>query len=239
MTVEPERPAYLLHARAYRESSLLVELLIWGAGRVGCVARGARGARATAKRAILQPLQPLQVRLGGRGELAHLASAEAAGAPLRLVGDALLASFYLNELCLRLLPRGESVDPVFLSYAHALGELERGAPVAPVLRQFEFKLLSHDGSMPAVEVDVAGDPIRPDGWYRFDPERGAQCCEQPDADAVRGAALLSLTGAPAHSEDARALRRLMRTLIEQHLGGRPLKSWGVLAELRQHVEAER
>ncbi|MFZ1294720.1 MAG: recombination protein O N-terminal domain-containing protein, partial [Pseudomonadales bacterium] len=38
------QPAFVLHRRAYRESSLLLDLLTRDFGRVGAVVRGARGA---------------------------------------------------------------------------------------------------------------------------------------------------------------------------------------------------
>ena len=37
------QPAFVLHARPYRETSLLLELLSRDHGRVGLVARGVRG----------------------------------------------------------------------------------------------------------------------------------------------------------------------------------------------------
>jgi DNA repair protein RecO (recombination protein O) len=67
------QPAYLLHARDYRDTCLLVELLTEQGGRVGAVARGARRSRrGYSQRAILQPFQPLWVAWGGRGELKNL-----------------------------------------------------------------------------------------------------------------------------------------------------------------------
>ncbi|HEY8010139.1 MAG TPA: recombination protein O N-terminal domain-containing protein, partial [Rudaea sp.] len=44
MRVE-QQPAFILHARAYRETSLLLECLTRDHGRVGLVARGVRRER--------------------------------------------------------------------------------------------------------------------------------------------------------------------------------------------------
>ena len=216
---------------------MLLDLLVLGLGRVGCVARGVRGPRAAGKRALLQPLQPLHVRLAGQGELAHLQAFEAAGAAIRLLGDALLAVLYLNELSLRLLPKGEAVDHYFLSYAQALGALEQGRSLAGTLRRVEYALLNDSGLLPSVEVDVQGRRLAPEQWYRFDPERGVEQLAQPpsgsNSSAIRGAALLSLyQEAELGADDARNLRRLMRQMIERQLGGQALKSWRLLAELQ-------
>ena len=49
--------AYVLHARPWRETSLLVEVLSAEHGRVGLLARGVHGPKRQALRAALQPLQ--------------------------------------------------------------------------------------------------------------------------------------------------------------------------------------
>jgi len=74
------QPAFVLHARPWRETSLIVELLSRDHGRVAVVARGAQGARRHPLRAALQPLQHLRVDFLPRGELARLLQAEAVDA---------------------------------------------------------------------------------------------------------------------------------------------------------------
>ncbi|MDE2087744.1 MAG: recombination protein O N-terminal domain-containing protein, partial [Xanthomonadaceae bacterium] len=54
-----QQPAYVLHARPYRETSLLLECLTRDHGRLGVVARGVRGERARLRRSQLEPFQPL------------------------------------------------------------------------------------------------------------------------------------------------------------------------------------
>ncbi|MGD8358340.1 MAG: DNA repair protein RecO, partial [Lysobacterales bacterium] len=68
-------PAYVLHSRAYRETSVLLEVLTRSGGRVGLVARGARGARSRWK-GSLQPFRPLLIGWSQRGELGTLTAAE-------------------------------------------------------------------------------------------------------------------------------------------------------------------
>ena len=104
MRIEGE-PAYVLHARAWRETSLLVEVLAAEHGRMGLVVRGVRGPKRHVLRAALQPLQHIRVDAVQRGELAQLRAAEALDAAPVLAGEAAMAGFYLNELVLRLAPR--------------------------------------------------------------------------------------------------------------------------------------
>src|SRR5690606_38271690 len=78
--------AYVLHARAWRETSLLVEVLTENHGRLGLVARGVQGPGKHALRATLQPLQHIRLDAVQRGELAHLSAAEALDAAPQLAG---------------------------------------------------------------------------------------------------------------------------------------------------------
>src|SRR5437899_2271040 len=106
MRVEGQ-PAFILHGRPYRETSLLLECLTRDHGRVGLVARGVRRERARIPRALLQPLTPIQLGWTGSGELGTLVQVDAVAAGFDLHGDALLCALYLNELVLRLVTRAD------------------------------------------------------------------------------------------------------------------------------------
>ncbi|HSR65372.1 MAG TPA: recombination protein O N-terminal domain-containing protein, partial [Xanthomonadaceae bacterium] len=69
--------AFVLHARPWRETSLLVEVLSEGHGRLGLVARGVQGPKRHVLRAALQPLQSIRFDAVQHGELAQLRAAEA------------------------------------------------------------------------------------------------------------------------------------------------------------------
>lgn len=53
--------AFVLHARPWRETSLLVEVLGNDHGRIGLVARGVQGPKRHVLRAALQPLQCIRL----------------------------------------------------------------------------------------------------------------------------------------------------------------------------------
>ena len=69
--------AFVLHARPWRETSLLVEVLGREHGRLGLIARGVQGPKKHVLRAALQPLQLIRLDGDLRGELARLVGAEA------------------------------------------------------------------------------------------------------------------------------------------------------------------
>ena len=229
--------AYVLHARPWRETSLLVEVLAEHEGRLGLVARGVQGAKRHVLRAALQPMQHIRLDAVLQGELAQLRNAEALDAAPVLQGDASLASFYVNELVLRLAPRGDPHPELYDAYGEVRQRLGGSDPVASTLRRFERDLLDALGFGLALDVDADGAPVDPAARYRLDPEQGARRVlrdrGQGDRDtAATGRALLAL-GADIEPEadDLASLRRAMREVLAYHLGPRGLKSWEMLAEL--------
>ena len=230
-------PAFVLHARPWRETSLLVEVLSANHGRVGLLARGLRGPRSHPLRAALQPLQSIRFDAVQRGELAQLRVAEALDAAPRLAGDAMMAGFYLNELTLRLTQRDDPQPDLFTAYARTRERLRAGEPLAWTLRRFERDLLEALGLGFEWNVDGDGEPIDPAARYRLDPEHGPRrvLSDRGQADrsgAATGRGLIDL-GAdrqPANP-DLPGLRRVLRSVLAHHLGALGLKSWEMLAGL--------
>jgi len=227
-----QQPAYVLHARPYRETSLLLECLTRDHGRVGVVARGVRGERARLRRSQLEPFQPLALDLLQRGELATLLSAEVLGVPPRLVGERGVAGLYLNELVVRLTARQDVQPALFDAYARTLLRLADDDPVGWTLRRFERDLLQAIGYGLQLRHEVGSDAsLQPSVHYRYDVEQGALRCAPGVPHALRGADLLALADdrMPEDRAGMAALRRLMREVIRYHLGGGELRAWRVLA----------
>jgi DNA repair protein RecO (recombination protein O) len=227
-----QQPAYVLHARPYRETSLLLECLTRDHGRLGVVARGVRGERARLRRSQLEPFQPLALDLLLRGELATLAGAEVVGMPLRLAGERGLAGLYLNELVVRLTARQDAQPVLFDAYAQTLARLAAGEPAGWTLRRFERDLLEAIGYGLQLRHEAGGDEsLQPQAHYRYDVEQGALPCAPGAPQALRGIDLLALAGdrMPEDRAGMVALRRLMREVIRYHLGGGELRAWRVLA----------
>ncbi len=242
-------PAFVLHARPWRETSLLVEVLTANHGRLGLVARGVRSARRQPLRAALQPLQHVRLDAVQQGELAQLRSAEALDAAPLLAGEAALAAFYVNELVLRLAPRDDPQHALFDAYATMRARLgDASQPLAWTLRRFEAALLDALGFGMDFGSDVDGAPIDPAARYRLDPEQGPRRLlsdrgRADRSDAATGLALLALAadggmrdggmrdGGMPGVDDLAGLRRAMRPVLLHHLGGRPLRSWDLLGAL--------
>lgn len=239
MRIEGER-AFVLHARPWRETSLLVELLTGNHGRVGAVARGVQGLKKTAQRAALQPWQSIELAAVQRGELWTLARWEAIDAAPRHRGAAALAGFYVHELLLRLLPRQDAVPEVFIRYAALREELAGPLPLAWCLRRFERDLLDALGlGLPWGET-ASGEVLDPAARYRIDPEHGPWRDRSHAPDSLRGSALLALAKDQCpHVEELIELRRGLRAVFAHHLGDRPLKTWSLMAEIARVGRSER
>ncbi|MFO7340230.1 MAG: DNA repair protein RecO [Lysobacteraceae bacterium] len=228
---------FVLHARPWRETSLLVEVLSAGHGRLGLVARGVQSPRRQPLRAALQPLQHIRFDAVLAGELAQLRAAEALDAAPLLAGEALLAAFYVNELVLRLAPRQDPLPELLAAYARTRERLRAGEPLAWTLRRFERDLLQALGVGFELHCDGDGQPLDPAARYRLDPEHGPRRLLSDRGHGERnaaatGAALLALARdqRPA-PEDLASLRLPLRAVLAHHLGPRGLKSWDMAAAL--------
>ncbi|QAU25069.1 DNA repair protein RecO [Dyella sp. M7H15-1] len=225
-----QQPAFVLHSRPYRETSLLLECLTRDHGRIGVVARGVRSQRGRLQRSQLEPFQPLLLDLQVRGELATLRAAEPAGAPRRLPGDAGLAGLYINELVVRLTERQDPHPSLYAAYAQTLARMSEGPSLAWQLRRFERDLLAALGYALQLEEEAdSGEPLQADALYTYRPEHGPIRCRVTDHGALRGCDLISLQeDRMPDAQGLHALRSMMRELIRFHLGGVELRAWRVL-----------
>lgn len=217
-------PAYVLHCRAFRETSLIVEAFTRENGRQAVVARGAKSAKSKL-RSVLQPFRPLLLSWIQKSDLGTLTAADQVASPPPLQGPALYCGLYLNELLMRLLHRGDPHIELFERYRHALMELAAGTSPQPVLRLFEKHLLDAIGYAMLLDREYeSGASVEPDQWYGYEPEKGPVKRAATAKDSVSGAALLALQNEQLEATHLPELRMLMRAVISYHLGGKPLAS---------------
>jgi DNA repair protein RecO (recombination protein O) len=230
--------AWVLHTLPWRETSLIVEVFARDHGRVALVAKGARRPL-SALRGVLMAFQPLLLDWSGGGEVKTLIRGEWRGGQALLTGRALLCGYYVNELLLKLTGREDPHPALFDAYETAMAALGRGERPSLLLRRFELRLLRELGYGAMLDTDGDGRPIRPERRYIYIIERGPRLCAGDVAAGeagvpVGGQALLDLA-ADDFSRDATLADagRLLRVLIDHHLGGQPLQSRRVLKELQE------
>jgi DNA repair protein RecO (recombination protein O) len=191
------QPAYVLHQRAYRDTSAILEIFTPEQGRVGLVAKGVRGKKPRWP-ALLQTFQPLLVSWLQGGELGLLTGAEAQGTALTISPGFIASGFYLNEMLLRLLQRHDAQLELFGWYDTALRELSalgkcevgvvesrvdvsdndnRASNVQPaleaILRRFEMRLLTSQGYGLVLNHEANSPaPVQVDRQYIYHFEQG-------------------------------------------------------------------
>jgi len=217
-----DEPAYVLHARAYRETSAIIDLLTLQHGRISVVARGVRRARGGQP----HPFGRLSVGCSGRGQLLTLTGFDSISHRW-LTGDALFAGLYLNELLLRLLRDDDPHPVLFAAYERALDCLTDSADEA-ALRTFERLVLKECGYEVTFGFDAeTGDAVQSGRSYRFVPDVGFHAVDEAvDDRLIFGGATLHAIAADDYTQEAarRAAKQIMRRALAPHLGDRPIGS---------------
>lgn len=237
MSAVEEQPAWVLHRRPFRESSIRVELFTQEHGRIGAIAHGSRR---RGWNGLLEPFLPLRVSWSGRGDLKTVTGVEQTARGYRLQGRALACGFYMAELVLRLTRREDPHPRSWARYAAAVDDIAGDDP-EPALRRFELTLLEECGLGLELAVDAEGRAIDPARGYRYIPDDGAR----PDSGMGAGVPVSGVTlRALAHPDEAdlgadpvrREARWLMRVVIHHHTGGRPLRSREMLRSWRERPQ---
>ena len=221
---ENMQAAYVLHARDYRDTSQILELLTREEGRFGVVVRGARGARSRL-RGRLQPFTPLLIAARGRGELRTATSVDFNGPNRQPAGDQLLLGLYVNELLYRLLGRFDPIPRLFDGYEQLLISLQDSTDSLLAVRAFELMLLNELGYGISFDYDAGrGVAIDAEAGYRYMVHEGFFETDQAGRDIYPGRELLAINSGDLGSVDEQRLKLLTRISLAELLGDKPLKS---------------
>ncbi|HEY7886229.1 MAG TPA: DNA repair protein RecO [Cellvibrionaceae bacterium] len=221
------QPAYVVHTRAYRDTSMLVDFFTPDYGRITAIARGVRKPKSP-KRSLLNPFLPLLISVQGKSSLKLLTHVEACTVRAwRLQGERLFSGLYVNELIVRLLPEWDAYHELNADYNVALETLDCEGSVEPVLRKFESALLQALGYGVDYSIDAeTAEAIKPDGYYCLNPQLGF-CVAHVDAGRLlfSGDDILAVAHGDFQREAiCKVAKQINRTLLAPLLGGRPLQS---------------
>ena len=209
---------------------------------------------------ILQPFRSVLVSWSGSGELPTLSAAEAEGASHWLTGQALVGGFYLNELLMRLVHRYDPHPGLFTVYhntVQVLGKICSGtaitddkhshcssssAKLESALRIFERHLLDEIGYGLVLEYEVEhGQAIEAQRLYNYHMRHGPvgisadQAELQPKGLIIHGQSLLDLArGCLDNKVSLREVKRLMRVVLAEQLGERPVNSRRLFTPQYEH-----
>jgi DNA repair protein RecO (recombination protein O) len=234
--VTDQQPAYVLHSRPWRESSVIADLFTLNQGLVSVIVHGARKAQGKqpAKRALVQPFTPLMVSFTGRGELRTSLQFDGAGAPLTIVGDSLYSGLYINELLLKLLASDDPHPNLFAYYQALLNQLAGNVLLEQCLRPFEVYLMDELGYHVGLDKDyITGKDVMSELNYQLHPLQGVCLNQTPHGEsgelsnspAISGKVLLQLAaGRYTDSQCLKVAKYMARVNLDLLLGGKPLQS---------------
>jgi DNA repair protein RecO (recombination protein O) len=247
--------AYVLHSYDWSETSLILDLFTRVKGRVTVAAKGAKRPYSQL-RSVLLPFQRLSVTIGkqaqdAQADVVTLRSAEWAGldATPVLPPARLFAGFYLNELLMKLLARGDAHAALFDGYAATMRSLATSDDFSEQisLRAFELVLLKAVGLLPELDrVTATQRRLDAGDGYQLLGDRGLveadpllPAARLPGADLLEiDAALRDNNLGALHLACATRLDRLkpvLRALVHYHLGSPTLRTRDVMRDARQLI----
>ena len=252
----------MLHQWAWSETSLILDLFTREQGRIAVVAKGAKRPYSQL-RPVLMPFQRLLVlttrpKSEEGADILTLRSAEYAGGGATLPPAQLFSGFYLNELLLKLLARGDPHEQLFDAYGDTLWALTQTEDESP-LRAFELLLLRETGVLPDLgRCTGTQSPVLPVRAYQLRADAGLMATSADAANAANAAAeparSLGLSGATclalqaaldrsdmaalrsAAGAELPALKSQLRALLVYHLGSPTLRTRQMMLDVRRLLD---
>lgn len=225
------QPAFILQHRPYRETSLLLDIYTRDFGIVSVLAKGVRQEKSKLA-GVLLPFTLLHISYLDKNELKILTGAEFVGNfGLQRLG--LYCGFYINELLQRFLFRNDPHPELFDGYLACLGELGAGLNIEQTLRYFELEVLEACGYAVDLAVDCKDRPIDDSRRYSFQPNIGLL---EDDQGSISGITLQTLkVKAPLPAAALPEAKRFLRSILDEHLQGKPMRSREVLAKMIKYL----
>jgi len=221
-------PAYVLHRRLYRETSVLLDVFSENHGRLTLLSKGIRK-KNNRLAGMLQPFVPLYITFTESSELGFLQEADIRGELTFIAGNALIASLYLNELLVNFLEKGDANASIFQLYENTLMGLQGTLVDEKIIRSFEIKLLNELGyGLFPHSKEARLNAWQQDVFYRFHSTTGWVKCESNDlyqGFAYSGGTILAIAE-ENWCDDAILLhaKRLLRQVLTELMNNKPIYS---------------
>ncbi len=230
-----QHPAFILHHRPFRDSSQILEVLTRDYGKIAVVARGSRSKKSRFS-GILRPFLPLRLSWNSKSNLGTLTGAEAIGLSAGVSGDNIFSAYYVNELLINFLHKHDPQPEIFTLYENIIYNLVGASDVAKKLRTFELELLKLLGY--AVNLTHENDGIKPIDeklYYEYQLENGPVAVNHTKGELIFCGKLLTGISEKRFDDEEtlKAANKLLRQIIDFHLGGKQLKSRKVLLDLHR------
>ena len=221
---------FLLHQRAYGETSLIVEVFSKNNGKMSLMARGAKKPKSKFF-GYLAPFTKLQVTYSGRSDMKTLTNIDRDfSISTNSFSKTSYSLLYINELLMRLLPKDAAQEDLFLLYEQFLYKVTRGDELEITLRHFELDLLDMLGYGLDFENDIdRNESIESNKNYSFVPERGFR---ESSNSNFSGEDIINIRTRELSKVSKKYLKHLTTTAIHFCLDGRDLESRDIFKRIK-------
>lgn len=215
-------PAFLIHRRAFKDSSLLLDFFTQEYGKIRLVEQGLRKSKTA-----LQMFQHMKISFSSKGELKTLTTWKVDDQPRNLQEERLILGIYTNELISRLLQEQGPYSILFNVYKKFIKQIIKLEQQARrwSLRLFENNLLSELDDGYDLENDVNGDNITQAVYYEYQSQSGFV---HSDIGKISGNTIRLIFSKDVLEipdvEQLKMCRNLNRTKLQSLLGNKPLQS---------------
>lgn len=235
-------PAYLLHLRPYRDSSVVAHFLTHDNGKLSAIVSGMKSTKSE-KKALLQVCQGLSISYSLKTNLSKISAIERLGKATKTPSISYFMLYqYAHELLLKILPEQLPVMTIFQTYEQFLSLLVDDKPHL-ALRRLEIALIEQFSSLPDFTVTQdTQQSINSEQSYYFDSEQGiTEIQVSSHGRRVSGDYLRAFHYIYHHSDDhasealAQGAQPVTRYLINHLLGNQVLKTRSIYKELQNYL----
>ena len=222
---------FLLHARSFGDTSIIADVFTESSGKVSIMAKGAKNPRSKFFGHLL-PFSALRIIVTGKSEMKTLTQIDSNFLSQSVKGPHDLYTYlYVNELMMRLLPKGLPNQELYDLY-QSFVELARADAISELdLRVFELDLLDVLGYGINFDTDSKENSEFKDSIiYSYMPEKGFH--NAGDVEGFSAKEIAAIKDRTLEGIDKLKLKQLLQVAISSCLDGRELSSRDFFKKIR-------
>ena len=222
---------FLLHARSFGDTSIIADVFTESSGKVSIMAKGAKNPRSNFF-GHLVPFSALRIIVTGKSEMKTLTQIDSNFLSQSVKGPHDLYTYlYVNELMIRLLPKGLPNQELYDLYQNFV-ELARADAISELdLRAFELDLLDVLGYGINFDTDSKENTEFKDSIiYTYIPEKGFH--QAGDTEGFSAKEIAAIKNRTLEAIDKLKLKQLLKVAISACLDGRELSSRDFFKKIR-------
>ena len=222
---------FLLHARSFGDTSIIADVFTESSGKVSIMAKGAKNPRSKFFGHLL-PFSALRIIVTGKSEMKTLTQIDSNFFSQSVKGPHDLYTYlYVNELMMRLLPKGLPNQELYDLY-QSFVELARADAISELdLRVFELDLLDVLGYGINFDTDSKENSEFKDSIiYSYMPEKGFH--NAGDVEGFSAKEIAAIKNRTLEGIDKLKLKQLLQVAISSCLDGRELSSRDFFKKIR-------